>query len=140
MRRYANPEVGAAGGFTFDHTGVSFQCRYLVCDRFGNALFFDTLDPETLLTSADEFYFPALLGTNCSFRMTELRAIGGFDEVFAYMLDETDVCLRIFNRAMEYEDFTLLVIFGSFISGEKSFEIERQFKIPLAIRTQLQFS
>ena len=98
MRRYADPRVGAVGGFTFDHTGVSFQCRYTVCDRFGNARFFDTLDPETLFTFHGEFFFPALLGTNCSFRTSELRAIGGFDEVFAYMLDETDVCLRIFNR------------------------------------------
>jgi glycogen synthase len=98
MRRYENPEVGGAGGFTYDHTGVNFQCRYTVCDRFGNAHFFDTLDPETLLRFPGEFYFPSLLGTNCSFRMAELRAIGGFDEVFAYMLDETDVCLRIFKR------------------------------------------
>ena len=98
MRRYADPRVGAAGGFTFDHTGINFQCRYLVCDRFGNARYFEKLDPQTLLTSPNDFYYPALLGTNCSFRMTELRTIGGFDEVFAYLLDETDVCLRIFNR------------------------------------------
>jgi glycosyltransferase involved in cell wall biosynthesis/GT2 family glycosyltransferase len=94
MATYANSSVGAAGGFTFDHTGVSYQCRYTVCDKFGNARFFNTLDPESMLGSSD-FFFPSLLGTNCSFSRRALERIGGFDEVFEYMLDETDVCARI---------------------------------------------
>jgi glycogen synthase len=95
MARYIDPNVGAAGGFTFDHTGMSFQCRYTVCDKFGNARFFDTLDPDTLLNATSNFFFPSLLGTNCSFLRRTLERIGGFDEVFEYMLDETDVCARI---------------------------------------------
>ncbi|AGX88344.1 glycosyltransferase [Candidatus Symbiobacter mobilis] len=95
MRHYADPDVGAVGGFTFDHTGINYQCRYTVCDKFGNVRYFDTINPEQLLICTNDFYFPSLLGTNCSFSMSELRRIGGFDEVFAYMLDETDVCLRI---------------------------------------------
>jgi glycogen(starch) synthase len=94
MATYANSNVGAAGGFTFDHTGVSYQCRYTVCDKFGNARFFNTLDPESMLAATD-FFFPSLLGTNCSFSRRTLERIGGFDEVFEYMLDETDVCARI---------------------------------------------
>jgi glycogen(starch) synthase len=94
MATYANSNVGAAGGFTFDHTGVSYQCRYTVCDKFGNARFFDTLDPETMVAASD-FFFPSLLGTNSSFLRRTLERIGGFDEVFEYMLDETDVCARI---------------------------------------------
>lgn len=98
MRRYADEDVGAVGGFTYDHTGMGFQCRYTVCDRFGNARYLDSMDPAGVLSGTDDFYFPSLLGTNCSFRVSELKAIGGFDEVFAYMLDETDVCLRIHER------------------------------------------
>jgi glycogen synthase len=94
MATYANSSVGAAGGFTFDHTGISYQCRYTVCDKFGNARFFNTLDPESML-AASEFFFPSLLGTNCSFSRRALEKIGGFDEVFEYMLDETDVCARM---------------------------------------------
>jgi glycogen(starch) synthase len=94
MATYANSNVGAAGGFTFDHTGVSYQCRYTVCDKFGNARFFNTLDPDTMVASSD-FFFPSLLGTNCSFSRRVLERIGGFDEVFEYMLDETDVCARV---------------------------------------------
>lgn len=34
-------------------------------------------------------------GNNCAFRREALVAIGGFDETFAYYLDEVDVCLRL---------------------------------------------
>jgi glycosyltransferase involved in cell wall biosynthesis len=98
MAPYAAANIGGTGGFTFDHTGVSFQCRYTVCDKFGNARFFDTLDPQTLVAGS-EFYFPSLLGTNCSFSRRALERIGGFDEVFEYMLDETDVCVRMIEDA-----------------------------------------
>jgi glycogen(starch) synthase len=98
MAAYEDPEVGAAGGFTIDHTGMAFQCRYTVCDRFGNAKFLNMIDPARILEALRGFHFPSLLGTNCSFRRSELLAINGFDETYAYFLDETDVCLRIFNR------------------------------------------
>lgn len=99
MSRYSDPGVGAAGGFTFDHTGMSYQCRYTVCDKFGNARFFDSIDPETALGNSSDFFFPSLLGTNCSFSRRALERIGGFDEVFEYMLDETDVCARVIASA-----------------------------------------
>ncbi|MGG2383090.1 glycosyltransferase family 2 protein, partial [Salmonella enterica] len=59
-------------------------------------------------------YYPSLLGTNSSFRSSALRAIGGFDHAFAYLLDETDVCLRLVDagwrvlyepRALVYHQF-----------------------------------
>ncbi len=97
MRPYCDDNVGGVGGFTIDHTGMAFQCRYTICDRLGNARFTSHLDPEQLLTAGVGFAFPSLLGTNCSFRRSDLMRIGGFDEVFAYMLDETDICARIFD-------------------------------------------
>lgn len=98
MLAYEDANVGGAGGFTVDHTGITFQCRYTVCDRQGNATFLNMIDPSHILESLHGFTFPSLLGTNCSFRRDELLAINGFDHTFAYFLDETDVCLRIFNR------------------------------------------
>ncbi|MEO0428100.1 MAG: glycosyltransferase [Pseudomonadota bacterium] len=94
-RPYTDPRIGGAGGFTIDHTGVRWQVCKTVCDRFGNAhhvsRFFDT---EPLNRPGSPFY-PSLLGTNSSFRRSALLAIGGFDHAFAYLLDETDVCLRL---------------------------------------------
>ncbi len=96
---YADPRVGGAGGFTLDHTGVRFQARKTVCDRFGNA--FERPDDydERVLNRAGTSLYPSLLGTNASYRAAALRAVGGFDPVFAYFLDETDVCLRLVDAA-----------------------------------------
>src|SRR5690606_8968864 len=44
------------------------------------------------------FEFPYLQGTNTAFRRSALLEIGGFDEDFAYYLDETEVCLRLIDR------------------------------------------
>jgi glycosyltransferase involved in cell wall biosynthesis/GT2 family glycosyltransferase len=95
---YADEAVGGAGGFTVDNTGTAFQCRYTVCDRFGNATLLDHIDPASRLAQAGMWLFPSLLGTNSSFRTALLRRIGGFDERFEYMLDETDVCLRLADQ------------------------------------------
>ncbi len=91
---YDRPDVGAAGGRVFDHTGYDFQCEYCMVDRFGHA----TMTPSRPMPHRcfpGSFEFPHLLGTNASFRRQALLDIGGFDEEFEYFLDETDVCLRI---------------------------------------------
>jgi glycosyltransferase involved in cell wall biosynthesis len=99
-RPYASASVGAVGGFTIDNTGSRFQCRYTICDRFGNATHLEHIDPASRLSQAGMWLYPSLLGANSSFRTSALRRIGGFDEVFEYMLDETDVCLRIMDQGL----------------------------------------
>lgn len=96
--RYGDVEVGGVGGFTIDNTGRRFQVKKTLCDRFGNASFpNDYFDERPFCFSGSPFY-PSLLGTNSSFRRSALHEIGGFDHVFAYLLDETDVCLRLVDR------------------------------------------
>lgn len=91
---YDDPQVGAAGGFVFDHTGYDFQAQYCVIDRFGHG---DSTvrQPMPHLSYPKSLRFPHLLGANSSFRTAALLEIGGFDEEFEYFLDETDVCARI---------------------------------------------
>lgn len=95
---YADPGVGGAGGFTIDNTGVRYQVRKTVCDRFGNAFFPNDYFDERQLSFPGSPFYPSLLGTNSTFRLSSLREIGGFDHVFAYLLDETDICLRLTDR------------------------------------------
>jgi glycosyltransferase involved in cell wall biosynthesis len=129
MASYSDSRVGAAGGFTFDHTGVNYQCRYTVCDKFGNARFFDTLDPETLVAATVDFFYPSLLGTNCSFSRDLLERIGGFDEVFEYMLDETDVCARIAAKSKRIITVPTAYVFHKYApSDTRTLE-----KIPLSL-------
>ena len=92
---YADPAVGGVGGFTRDHTGVSFQTRALLCDPFGDSRNFKTLaEAEKAMAEDDRLYF-SQTGTNSSFRRKALLEIGGFDEHFVYFLDETDVNFRL---------------------------------------------
>lgn len=88
---YENPNVAAAGGYIRDHTGTAYQAKHLVCDRYADSF---TYDPK-LHSSASPLFYTVLTGTNCSFRRDALTAIGGFDEIYAYFLDETDVLIRL---------------------------------------------
>lgn len=107
---YSDPEVGGVGGFTIDNTGVRWQVRKTVCDRYGNAYNVSQYFDERPLSRPGTPYYPSLLGTNSSFRASALRGIGGFDETFAYLLDETDVCLRLVDAGwkIQYEPTALI--------------------------------
>jgi glycosyltransferase involved in cell wall biosynthesis len=107
---YARPHVGAVGGFTVDNTGVRWQVRKTICDRFGNARYVDDLFDERRLNFPRTPFYPSLLGTNSSFRRAALQAIGGFDHTYAYLLDETDVCLRLVDAGWQvlYESEALV--------------------------------
>ncbi|WP_353227678.1 glycosyltransferase [Novosphingobium sp.] len=112
--RYADADIGAVGGYTIDNTGTQWQVRKTLCDRFGNAHNVTDYFDERPLNRPGTPFYPSLLGTNCSFRASALRGIGGFDHRFAYLLDETDVCLRLVDagwqvhyepRALVYHQF-----------------------------------
>jgi glycosyltransferase involved in cell wall biosynthesis/GT2 family glycosyltransferase len=95
---YQDPQVAAAGGWIFDNTGYSFQAKYTVCDRAGDALQLTGPNPTPWFNAPGLPQYCSLTGTNSSFRRTFLHEIGGFDEEYAYFLDETDVCLRLIDR------------------------------------------
>ena len=97
----ANPRVGGAGGFVRDHTGVDFQCKYIICNRNAEASFFNTADQAQLAQRPHAEHYYSLIGVNSSFRREALLQIGGFDEEFAYFLDETDVCVRLADAGWE---------------------------------------
>ncbi len=97
MDGFDSPEVAGTGGKVFDHTGYSYQYYYTNTNRLGyNRGLMKEPSPHYCFPGAYEF--PHLLGTNAAFRRTALLEIGGFDEEFAYYLDETDVCLRLIDR------------------------------------------
>ena len=93
---YADPQVGGVGGFIRDASGLAYQCRVMACDRFGTSAEVETVGRARIdLPGPQVRRFLSLTGTNSSFRREALLAIGGFDEAYAYFLDETDVCLRL---------------------------------------------
>lgn len=94
-----NNEISAVGGFIRDADGINFQAKYVFCDILGRGIPCDNPDYITFIKSEKRLY-PSLTGTNTAFRTDDLRAINGFDEVFAYFLDETDVNKRMDDAGM----------------------------------------
>ena len=95
---YADPNVCAAGGFTRDHTGYGFQWKYMVCGWVADARSFDDrhaagLDGDR---TPDGFLYPS--GVNSSFRRSMLLEVGGFDEFYAFLAEESDLILRLIAR------------------------------------------
>ena len=91
------PDISGVGGYLKDHTGVTFQCRVVACDRFGRAHFFDSDGSPGYRRILENGGYPSPTGANVTFRRLDILEIGGFDETFHYYLDETDVCLRLFD-------------------------------------------
>ncbi|MDX6765169.1 MAG: glycosyltransferase [Candidatus Methylacidiphilales bacterium] len=94
LQGFDHAGVGAAGGKVLDRTGKSFQYEYASSDRLGRS--------NWLLKAAcsernypGSYRFPYLQGTNAVFRRSVLSELGGFDENYAYYLDETELCLRV---------------------------------------------
>jgi glycosyltransferase involved in cell wall biosynthesis/GT2 family glycosyltransferase len=94
---FDDDEVAAVGGPVLDYTGIRFQVRYNLADRWGDARV--ELEPMKLeyLNHPDTWQFAYTIGTNSLFRRRYLVGIGGFDENYAFYLDETDVCLRLID-------------------------------------------
>nr|WP_314073700.1 glycosyltransferase [uncultured Roseococcus sp.] len=113
-RPYMDPAVGAVGGFTIDNTGVRYQVRKTICDRFGNAYSVSPFFDERPLCVPGSPFYPSLLGTNSSFRLSVLKDIGGFDHAFAYLLDETDVCLRTVDAGYQVHYAPRALVFHQF--------------------------
>ncbi|SCC01537.1 MULTISPECIES: glycosyltransferase [Snodgrassella] len=100
---YTNPKVGAAGGWVRDHTGVNYQTKYIISSR--NSTSEVMIDDPSILPDAkpDADTFLAVIGVNSSFRKTALLDVGGFDEEYAYFLDETDVIIRMIDAGYSVE-------------------------------------
>ncbi|HZU87766.1 MAG TPA: glycosyltransferase [Stellaceae bacterium] len=91
-----DPRVAVAGGWLVDHTGKDYQARFETVDRLGNV----RGDWER---AAPEFNFPLSFNVphamiNSAFRRSALVDVGGFDEEFEYLLDETDLMVRFVDR------------------------------------------
>jgi glycosyltransferase involved in cell wall biosynthesis len=93
---FENPEVGAAGGFLYDHTGKSYQWRFGSMDRFGTAdCSGDKPTPEYNFPGS--YNFPHVMA-NSAFRRTAIIDVGGFDEEYEYFLDESDIICRLVDH------------------------------------------
>lgn len=89
-----DPRVAVAGGWLHDHTGKDYEARFETVDRLGN---------RSWERAAPEFNFPLSftvphLNINSAFRRAALVDVGGIDEEYEYLYDETDLMIRFVDR------------------------------------------
>jgi GT2 family glycosyltransferase len=92
---FADPGVGAAGGFVRGRNGISFQWRAMEVDRLGQDHPLEVATDRVTIRAGGADRAVKTQGTNCAFRRAALAAIGGFDEALHFYLDEADVNLRL---------------------------------------------
>ncbi len=93
---FVDQSVASTGGFVRGRNGLDYQWQAIKCDRAGEdyPLEMAAEGPAKTFTF-DGTHFAKVQGTNCAFRASALRSIGGFDENYRFFLDETDVALTL---------------------------------------------
>ncbi len=96
---FADDTVSATGGFVRGRNGISFQwqARLAFGDGETTAIAVDATQPTVMVAGPGRAVKTE--GTNMALRRDTLLALGGFDEAFAFYLDETDVNLRLADRS-----------------------------------------
>ncbi|PIB26604.1 hypothetical protein BFP76_11975 [Amylibacter kogurei] len=92
---FENPDIGVAGGYVRGRNGISFQWRALETDMNGNDYPLEREECSDISIHSCGERFAKVQGTNCAFRKTGVVDLGGFDENFAFYLDETELTLRM---------------------------------------------
>lgn len=98
---YADPKVGGVGGFILRGEGRRFQARFNVSNRLGEPADFPTRRAAAIAHLPGCARFITLTGCNSSFRRQALLAVGGFDETFTFMLEDTDICARVVDAGFD---------------------------------------
>lgn len=89
------PEAAAAGGYVRGRNGISFQWKARSVDRTGFAVPLDIDESDPVLLTPPPGRAIKTEGTNMAVRRDVLAGIGGFDTVFRFYLDETDLNMRL---------------------------------------------
>ncbi len=92
---FADPTVAASGGFVRARNGISYQWRGETLTPLARHTPIDIRGTDTLVRGWQNGSAFEIMGTNCAYRREVLCGLGGFDPVFRYYLDESDVNLRL---------------------------------------------
>lgn len=95
IKPFSDSKISAVGGYIRDNSGVNFQAKAVVCDLFGQGEAFPNIEMAEYVCETDPNRFISLTGTNTAVRRADVEKIDGFDEVYEYFLDETDLNLRL---------------------------------------------
>jgi len=116
---FADPDIAAAGGFVLARNGISLQwgARMVFADGRTADLPVSVDDPFIVTGAAGRA--AKTEGTNMAFRRDVLIGIGGFDEAFAFYLDETDVNMRLAAKDAKTAIVPLAQVHHGFAAGAR---------------------
>lgn len=95
---FGDERVMQATGFVRGRNGISYQWTASEVDHFGEDHALAVPGDRVSLHEGSAARAVKTVGTNCAFRASALRAVGGFDPAFRFYLDEADVNLRLAAR------------------------------------------
>jgi hypothetical protein len=90
-----NPNVGGVGGIVFQHPSGQVQFKNGLISIYGEAV--TDREEAGLCNEPGGIWYNIMMGVNSSFRKSALLEVGGFDEHYEYMHDETDLAIRVIN-------------------------------------------
>lgn len=125
---FSNASVVAATGFVRGRNGISYQWRASQIDCHGQDHNLDVPTDTTTLHTGTAQRTVKTQGTNCAFRASTLRQIGGFDPNFRFFLDEADVNLRLAAHGL-----TAIVPLAQVHHGFLASERRRGDRVPLSL-------
>ncbi len=94
VRPFLLADVVAATGFVRGRNGISLQWQAAMIDAQGQDHPLEVAEEGAVLPSQPGCAVKTV-GTNCAFRASSLRAVGGFDPAYRFFLDESDLNLRL---------------------------------------------
>ena len=96
----SEPDLAASGGYVLGRNGISFQWTARSVDETGTATPLDVPDKRALVLHPTQDRAIKTEGTNMALRREVLAEMGGFDPVFRFFLDETDLNMRLAHAGL----------------------------------------
>jgi len=116
---FGDQSVGIAGGYVLGRDGVNYQYRASQVDRFGNGTDLHLSGDAPEVFDAPPEGAIKTEGTNFAIRRAVLVDIGGFDEVYRYYLDETDLNMRLAGTGAHTAIVPLALVHHGFAASER---------------------
>ncbi len=120
---FAAPELAAITGPVLGRNGISLQWGPLAVNGMAEDI---ATDPEAPVRAG---FVRKLQGTNMAFRRDVLVRLGGFDEAFAFYLDDTDMALRLGQAGMRSAWVPGAVVHHGFAASTR----RTQARVPLSL-------
>lgn len=116
---FEDPAIVAAGGFVRGRNGISYQFRAAFVSPTGQDAAINTDGKIAFVPDTPADHAVKTTGTNCAFRRANVALIGGFDPVFRFFHDETDLNMRLTRAGGKTAVVPLAQVHHGFAASER---------------------